>query len=351
MTQTSTPGDTVRSAGEHALIARITARLPRPAWLAVPAGDDAAVVEPEPRAHEVYTTDALVEGVHFDRRIASPADIGHKALAVNLSDLAAMGARPRAALLSLVLPDSLPVADLDGLVEGLLALAARHHVVVIGGNITRSAAPAGGRFAPGDGPLVVNVTAIGSVAPRRVLTRAGARPGDEVYVTGSLGAGAVGLRSLLTGADGADRTANDSLRQRYARPEPRVRAGLMLGRNKAATACMDLSDGLADGVRQVSAASGVGMLIDGSLVPIDAEAAGWCATHGADPLAAALSGGDDYELLFTVRPSQRGRLRAVRREVGELAITRIGTVIRDRRLRVVTPAGERDLPEGFEHFR
>ena len=347
MTQSSIPGETVRSAGEHALIARITARLPRPSWLTVPPGDDAAVMEPEPRTLEVVTTDALVEGVHFDRRWCSAADIGHKALAVNLSDLAAMGARPRAALLSLVLPDSLPVVDLDAMLDGLLELATRHHVTVVGGNVTRSATSSAGVFSPGDGPLVINVTAIGSVAPRRVLTRAGARPGDEVYVTGALGAGAVGLRSLLAGGNAADSAAA----LRYRRPEPRVRAGLLLGRNKAATACMDLSDGLADGVRQLSEASGVGMLIDGSLVPVDGDAAEWCATRGADALAAAFSGGDDYELLFTVRPSHRGRLRAVRREVGELPITRIGTVIRDRRQRVVTATGEQALPDGFEHFR
>ena len=220
MTQSSIPGETVRSAGEHALIARITARLPRPSWLTVPPGDDAAVMEPEPRTLEVVTTDALVEGVHFDRRWCSAADIGHKALAVNLSDLAAMGARPRAALLSLVLPDSLPVVDLDAMLDGLLELATRHHVTVVGGNVTRSATSSAGVFSPGDGPLVINVTAIGSVAPRRVLTRAGARPGDEVYVTGALGAGAVGLRSLLAGGNAADSAAA----LRYRRPEPRVRA-------------------------------------------------------------------------------------------------------------------------------
>ena len=351
MTQSSTTGETVRSAGEHALIARITARLPRPSWLTVPPGDDAAVMEPEPRTLEVVTTDALVEGVHFDRRFCSPADIGHKALAVNLSDLAAMGARPRAALLSLVLPDSLPVAELDAMLDGLLELATRHHVTVVGGNITRSATGSGGVFTPGDGPLVINVTAIGSVSPRRVLTRAGARPGDEIYVTGALGAGAVGLHSLLAGGHATESAAESATVLRYRRPEPRVRAGLLLGRNKAATACMDLSDGLADGVRQLSEASGVGMLIDGSLVPVDSDAAGWCARQGADALAAAFSGGDDYELLFTVRPSHRGRLRAVRREVGELPITCIGTVIRDRRLRVVTATGEQALPDGFEHFR
>ena len=347
MTMAPTVDQTVRAAGEHALIQRILARLPQPGWLVVPAGDDAAVTRPVPREHEVVTTDTLVEGVHFDRRFSSAADIGHRALTVNLSDLAAMGARPRSALLSLVLPDTLPVSDLDALMDGLLGAAAPHNVAVIGGNITRSSAPdATGRCIPGAGPLIVTITAIGSVPARRVLTRAGARPGDEVYVTGALGGAAAGLAALQENP-----AATGDAEARYLRPDARVRAGLLLARNKAATACMDLSDGLADGVRQICNASGVGMLIDSSLVPVDSGAAAWCGRVNRDPLTLALAGGDDYELLFTVRPSARGRLRGVRRAIGELPITRIGTVIRDRRQRVVTDAGEVALPDGFEHFR
>jgi thiamine-monophosphate kinase len=342
---------TVATAGEHALVRRIVEKLGHPDWLAVPAGDDAAVTVPVPREHEVLTTDTLVEGVHFDPRFCGPGDIGHKALAVNLSDLAAMGARPRSALLSLVLPDAYRVADLDALVDGLLAAAAAHRIVVVGGNITRSAAPGvDGAMVPGGGPLVVTVTAMGSVPPRRMLTRGGARPGDEVYVTGSLGGGRAGLAALRSNP-----ASDGEAERRYRRPDPRVRAGLLLGRYKAATACMDLSDGLADGVRQICSASGVGMLIDSSLVPVDSGAADWCTRTGGDArslaLDLALAGGDDYELLFTVRPSARGRLRGVRRAIGDLPITRIGTVIRDRRQAVLVEGEERPLPDGFEHFR
>ena len=347
MTIDSPDAQTVATAGEHALIRRIVSRLARPDWLAVPAGDDAAVAVPVPRELEALTTDTLVEGVHFDRRLSSPADVGYKALAVNLSDLAAMGARPRAALLSLVLPDAYPLAELDALVDGVLAAAAAHRIAVIGGNITRSAAPdAQGTLVPGGGPLVVTITATGSVPSRRVLTRDGARPGDEVYVTGTLGGGRAGLASLR-----ADATAEGEAERRYRRPEPRVRAGVLLGRYKAATACMDLSDGLADGVARIAEASGVGMLIDGSLVPVDGGAAAWCARTGGDARTLAIAGGDDYELLFTVRPSARGRLRGVRRAIGDLPLTRIGTVIRDRRLGLLLDGEERPFPAGFEHFR
>jgi thiamine-monophosphate kinase len=294
----------------------------------------------------VLTTDALVESVHFDHRFVPPDAIGHRALAVNLSDLAAMGATPRAALLSLVLPDALDVAVVDGMLDGLLALAATHGVAVIGGNISRS-----------PGPLVVDVTASGAVKPRRVLRRAGARPGDGVYVTGRIGDALVGLQSLqekcgVAPCGGEEReSAPQVSEQRYLYPEPRVRMGMLLGRNRAATACMDLSDGLADAIRQVAAASQVGMTIDAAALPIADEVRRWHTEKNADLTAVVLQGGDDYELLFTARPSRAGRLRDVKRHCGNLPMTRIGEVTRDRRLTVRTPAGETPLPEGFEHFR
>ncbi len=326
---------TVAELGEHALIARVTARLPRQPWVVVGPGDDAAVIAPAERMLDVLTTDALVEGVHFDRAFCPPDAIGHKALAVNLSDLAAMGAMPRAALLSLILPGTLPVDDVDLLLDGMLALAARHKVAIVGGNITRS-----------PGGLIVDVTAIGAVAKRRVLTRAGVRPGDEIYVTGTLGAGAAVLEMLQAGVVPEGNAAD-----RYLRPEPRVRPGLLLGRTQAATACIDLSDGLGDGLRQLASASSVGMVIDAGALPVDNEASRWAGLRGRDPITAAIAGGDDYELLFTVRPSHRGRLRGARQAMGQLPITRIGVVTKGQDLVLRTAGGDRPLPDGFEHFR
>ncbi len=328
---------TVSSLGERALIERITSRLSLPPWVVVGPGDDAAVIEPERGALEVLTTDALVEGIHFDRRFVPFDAIGHRALAVNLSDLAAMGAAPRVALLSLVLPDTLEVGAVDLLLDGLLALASRHRIALVGGNITRS-----------PGPLVVDVTVTGSVRPRRVLTRGGARPGDELYVTGAIGDATVGLRSLQGGF--ADVEVG-RCHQRYLRPEPRVRAGMLLGRNRVASACMDLSDGLADGVRQIAEASGVGVVVDAAALPISEEARQWHATRTEDAVTAALTGGDDYELLFAVRPSHRGRCRAVEKEMRGVPITRIGAVTKERRLILRGPEGDQELPRGFEHFR
>jgi len=337
---------TVSDIGEHALISRITARLATPSWVVVGPGDDAAVIQPERGALDVLTTDAQVEGVHFDRRFVPPDAIGHRALAVNISDLAAMGAAPRAALLSLVLPDDLEVAFVDALVDGFIALAGRHRIAIIGGNITRSPR-VGVEQAPG--PLMIDVTAIGSVKPRRILTRAGARPGDEVFVTGTIGGAAVGLHSLRTRAD--SNVPNDPNDQKFLRPEPRVRAGVLLGRNRAASACIDLSDGLADGLRQIAGASGVGITVDEAAIPMADGVAEFHRTRAADALCAALAGGDDYELLFTARSAWRGRVRAVRRQVGDLPITKIGVVTSDRQVILRSAAGDRNLPAGFEHFR
>jgi thiamine-monophosphate kinase len=249
---------------------------------------------------------------------------------VNLSDLAAMGARPRAALLSLVLPDTLSVAALDGIVDGVTSLAARHHVALVGGNITRS-----------PGALMLDVTATGAVGRRRILRRSGALPGDEVYVTGTIGDAATGLQMLRERPE-----ANGPCVERYLRPEPRTRAGWLLGANRAATSCVDLSDGLADGAWQLARASGLGIAIDSAAVPVSDAAREWFGRAGGEPLRQAITGGDDYELLFTVRPTHRGRLRGVRRLLGDLPITKIGVVTKAP---AVMLDGE-DMPGGYEHF-
>ena len=330
---------TVAEVGEHALLARILARLPRPtSTVLVGPGDDAAVVATVRNERLVVTTDAIVEGVHFTRAFSSPADVGHKALAVNLSDLAAMAATPRWALVSLVLPGAWPVSDVEDLVDGLTALASRHGVAVAGGNITRT-----------DGPLVVDVTAGGGVSPRRWLTRSGAKAGHEIYVSGAIGGAAAGLEMLA--AQSGSRIPDPVCVERHRRPQPRVRLGVAMGRARAATAAMDLSDGLADALRQVAAASEVGVRIDGEALPIEACAREWWTSRGVDPVSAAVAGGDDYELLFAVPPKSGGALRAIARHVADPPLTKIGVFTKDPRERVLARAGkENALPEGFEHF-
>jgi thiamine-monophosphate kinase len=331
------PTTTVAELGEQAIIERITRRLEMPAWVEVGPGDDAAVVKPPRGRREVLTTDALVDGVHFDQAFVPPGAIGHRALAVNLSDLAAMGAEPRAALLSLALPGGFAVASLDALVDGFLRHASAHRTTLLGGNVTQT-----------PGPLVINVTAIGAVRPHGALTRAGARPGDEIYLTGAVGDAAAGLAMLRASA--AEATAESACAGRYLRPEPRVRAGLQLAHHGAASSCVDLSDGLADGLRQLARASGVGVEVEAGALPISDEARAWHAAAGTDPLAAALGGGDDYELLFTVPPSEQQRLEA--RAAGlDVVVTRIGRVEEGAGASLSDGGALRDIGGfGHDHF-
>ena len=331
---------TVAESGEHALLTRLLARLPRQSSsVLIGPGDDAAVMAPVRNERLVVTTDAVVEDVHFSRESSSPRDIGHKALAVNLSDLAAMAATPRWALVSLILPGGWLVSDVESLIDGLAALAACHGVSVVGGNLTRT-----------DGPLVVDVTAGGEVGPRRWLTRAGARPGDDVWVSGTIGGATAGLEMLRS--EGLAHPPDPGCIERHRRPTPRVRLGVAMGRGRAARAAMDLSDGLADGLTQMASASGCGVRLDGRALPIDRAAVAWWESRGVDPIPAALSAGDDYELLFAVPKRGAGRLRNVVRRVANPPLTRIGVFTQERAGLVVTREGREDpIPKGYEHFR
>jgi thiamine-monophosphate kinase len=334
-----TPQATIATAGEHALIRHIRARLaPAPDWLIVDVGDDAAVYEPQRNALEVITTDAIVDGVHFDRAFTPPFAIGHRALAVNLSDLAAMGAEPRLATVSMALPQTLTLQHFEQIIDGLVALAERTRCRIVGGNITATT-----------GPLAIDITAVGSVGRRRVLTRAGARPGHYVFVSGTLGDARAGLAQLR--ADPAVAAGRSSeLVARYLQPEPRLRLGQQLGRRQAATAAIDLSDGLADGLHQLASASGVGFEIDATALPVREDARGhWGSTE--QTVEEALAGGDDYELLFTVHPRRLGRLKAVERLVAGLKLTHIGTVTRTPGVDIIHGDGRRQpVGAGYEHF-
>ena len=304
-------------------------------------GDDAAVVEPTRGTLDVITTDTLVEGIHFDRSFVSAADVGHKTLAVNLSDLAAMGATPRVAVLSLVLPAALTAVELDQLIDGLLRLAVRHGVSLVGGNITST-----------HGPLVVGMTAVGSVRRRRVITRTGGRPGDELWLTGTVGAAAAGLGYLQHNSTSSPEDTDGIQRciERYRRPEPQVRIGMLLGRNRVARAGVDLSDGLADGLRQIASASGTGAVIDGKSLPLEPAATRWFSSRGLDPLTASVAGGDDYELLIAVPRTNRRRLNAVSRLSRGVPLTRIGELTQQPDLVLRTQEQDHALPAGYQHF-
>ena len=334
--------------GERAIVAHIQRRLPRPpSSLIVGVGDDAAIAAPERGALQVLTTDALVEGIHFERRFSSLEDVGYKALAVNASDVAAMGGTPDLALLSLMLPAGTSMEEIDSLLDGVLEMAALARLHIVGGNITRS-----------PGPLIVDVALTGHVRPRRILTRSGGRPGDGLYVTGTIGAAAAGLEWLrdaagLSSLPPATEPSAGELAEcvrRHRRPEPRLRIGALLGRTRAASACVDLSDGLADAVRQIAQTSGTGAVIDSSALPIHPAARRWFSGHDQDPVGCAITGGDDYELLFAVRPKAGGRLRGLIREARGVPVTRIGELTKDPSMVVKTDGRTDGLPEGFTHL-
>ena len=330
------------SLGERGLVSLIRQRFPDAAGrLHVGIGDDAAVAAPARGELDVLTTDALVEGVHFDLGFCGLADVGYKALAVNVSDVAAMGATPRLALLSLILPPALTIADVEALLDGFAAMADEAGVTLAGGNITSTS-----------GPLVVDVTAIGTVRRRKVLTRSGGRPGDALYVTGTVGAAAAGLGWLQEHQGTAASIPEDFAPcvERYRRPSPRARLGAILGRMGAASACMDLSDGLADAVNQLAEASGTGATVDAHALPIPDAARRWFSGRSGDPVAKAVSGGDDYELLFAVSPKDRGRLRAALRLARGLPVTRIGELTPGPGILLNRDGQLTPFPPGFTHF-
>jgi thiamine-monophosphate kinase len=325
---------TVGDRAELDLVAWIRGRIPPPGPdVVVGIGDDAAVLRPPRGEWLVQTTDTLVDGVHFERAWCPPAAIGRRAVAVNLSDLAAMAARPQWLLLSLALPPDLPVAHFEALVDGAIAEATRGGAALVGGNLTRT-----------PGPLTVDVAATGRVRPRRLLRRDGARPGDTLWVTGSVGAAAAGLAMLRD-----DRGASGPSVDRYLTPVPRWREGLALAAARAARAAIDVSDGLAASVRQLAAASAVGARIDADRVPIDSDTRQWFERRGLPVVESAMAASDDYELLVAVPARAEGRLRAVRARTAT-PLTCIGVVTRDRACVLQRDGVDTPLPEGFLHF-
>jgi thiamine-monophosphate kinase len=336
----SSPDERLGGLDESSLIARIRQRLPAaPDWLIVDIGDDAAVYEPPRNQLEVITTDALVDGVHVDRRFVPPEAIGHRAVAVNLSDLAAMGASPRLLTVSLALPGDLTLAHFDELIGGALALAGRSGARLVGGNLTAT-----------PGPLVVDVTAVGSVHRRRILRRTGARPGDYIFVSGHPGTARAGLAALAeAGARGRDEWP--SLAAQYLLPEPRIALGRALASSAAVSAAIDLSDGLADGLRRLTDAQGLGCLVDAGRLPVSDDARRFWDVRHRDALAETMAGGDDYELLFTARPKTGRRRAAALKTVPGVTVTRIGSVTRERGCWLVDAQGGRTpVAGGYDHF-
>jgi len=295
-------------------------------------GDDAALLAPPPGHELAVSTDALVEGVHFPRGTA-PRDIGWKALAVNLSDLAAMGATPSWALLTLILPQA-DGAFVEAFAEGFSELAAAHRVALVGGDTTR-------------GSLAISVTVHGFVPAGQALRRDGARVGDLVFVTGALGDAAAGLRCLDARSMELAEDMRAALVERLDRPMPRVAAGLAL--REHASACIDVSDGLVADLGHVAKRSGVGIELDARALP--ASPALLAAFDEDACVVLQATGGDDYELAFTVAPERAGDVQRDLARIG-CGATRIGRVVEGEGVRLLDGEGrDIELPRaGWEHF-
>ena len=290
-------------------------------------GDDCALLQPPAGQTLAVSIDTLVEGRHFAAG-TDPAALGHKALAVNLSDLAAIGARPAWATLALTLPSADPVW-LEAFMRGFVELAAEYRVQLVGGDTTR-------------GPRSISVQVHGFVAARDALRRDAGRPGDRLFVSGTLGDAALALRLLAQ-----DRPVDSALRERLDRPQPRIALGrLLAGR---AGAAIDVSDGLTADLRHICAASGVGAQLELARLPLSAPVA---ALASAGDWTAPLAGGDDYELLFSVDPARIADLVGDCAAAGQ-AVTEIGRLVDTSGIRLLYPDGQlsEEIPDGFDHFR
>ncbi len=320
-----------RTAGagmEFQLIERIRRRAAARADVVLGIGDDAALLAPPPGLLLAVATDTLNVDVHFPGETAA-ADIGWKSLAVNLSDLAAMGARPAWASLSLSMPHA-DIAWVDAFLDGFLELSARHGVALVGGDTTR-------------GPLSVCVTVHGFAAPGAALRRDGARPGDDVWVTGTLGDAAAALVQWRAGG-----AADDALRARLDRPMPRIEAGLALA-DGIAGAAIDVSDGLLADLGHVCAASATGAEVELAALPASPALASRFGAEARRAVQAA--SGDDYELCFTAPASRRDGIAALGARIAT-PMTRIGRIVAGGGVRALLPDGsEWNAPRaGHVHF-
>ena len=331
-------GSTAKPGGELALLQTIRARA-----AAIPSsrsrvrlgiGDDCALLRLKPREELAITTDLSIEGRHFRLDWHPPESVGHRTLARGLSDLAAMGARPVAAFLSLGLPRELTVSKdgqrswVDRFLDGLLALAAEHHVPLSGGDLAES-------------PLAIaDIVLTGAVPHGKALLRCGAKPGDRIYVTGSLGGAAAELATLGQSPQSFAQSTATSKTAPHLYPQPRIAQGLWLRKHRLASAAMDLSDGLSTDLTHLCEESGVAAEIDSTALPLGLEAT----------QAMALEGGEDYELLFTAPASAK-----IPRKIAGVAITAIGRIRpakkKQPRVTLLTEAGPQPLePHGWEHF-
>jgi thiamine-monophosphate kinase len=327
-----------KNAGERGFVEFLRARS-RPSFpaLRLGIGDDAAILRPTPGFETLLTSDLLIEKVHFDLRTTSPWELGAKAVAASLSDIAAMGGLPRAFLVSLAVPRRRGIAKafFESLYSGMRAWGSSFGADLAGGDTSHS--PSG---------LMIDILMLGEVEKKRALLRSGAKPGDLVFCTGTPGDSAAGLAVLQKKLKRPDKGAAALMVKRHLSPVPRCLAGRFLSTHRAASACIDVSDGLSSELHHLARESGVAIDIDADAVPLSAAA------RALSPKALdwALRGGEDYELLFTAPPSKFALLQKnFSRQTG-VQLSQIGRVKRGRGVRMRAKGKWRALPDkGYDH--
>jgi len=327
--------------GEFGLIDRVKEAIAPPgAGVVMGIGDDVAVLRARGDKYLLATCDIQVEGIHFLKEAISPYQLGRKAAAINISDIAAMGGLPTYLLVSLALPKETTIEYVDGLYQGLKKETEAAGVQIVGGNMSHSRG------------MMIDIFLLGEVEAEHLLLRSGARPGDKVLVTGSVGDSGAGLALLLDPpADRSGEEAKEVLKA-HLTPTPRLREGRAIARTRIATSMIDVSDGTVSDIAHICEASGVGVRLWADALPISPATRAAAEALGKDPLEWALHSGEDYELIFTAPADKAEELAALVEDETSTPVTIIGEIVEEG-MNLVLPSGE-SLPlepRGWDHFR
>ena len=333
--------------GEFGLISRFQSRLKYHSPQVVKGiGDDCAVLSLENGNYQVLTTDALVESVHFNLKTHTPEQLGWKTMAVNISDIAAMGGQPKFAVLSIGIPKSIPVSFLDRFYKGINKASQKYKVALVGGDTVSSPKH-----------LFINLALLGETWKKKVFTRSGARPGDKIFVTGTLGDSALGLKILESPRKSWKGLEAHKMKcvQRHLKPEPRVDVATWLAKSKyKVTSMIDISDGLTQDLGHILNAGKVGAELFEEQVPISKPLSKYSLINGLSALQLALEGGEDYELLFTLAPEDVNNLGIESITKVDHPVTQIGVITARKGIRLISKTGRSNIlqrPMGFNHFK
>ncbi len=333
---------TLKEIGEFGFIKKVSRGcLIRPESIIKAIGDDAAAFTTDPAQISLITTDLLVERVHFLRNAISGFDLGYKALAVNLSDIAAMGGTARESFISIAIPDDCSLDFLDAIYDGMKDLAAKFHVNILGGDTTGSKVD-----------LIINVVIHGMIAKEEMLCRDAARPGDIIFSTGYLGDSKAGLHLILNDIP-ADSDELRNLLRAHLLPAPHLMEGRLLAQQPAVKAAIDTSDGLSSDLAHIAEESGVGAILYSDKIPVSRDLKSFCEQFNFDAVEYALAGGEDYTLLCTVSPEEAEAVAGNFQKKFNRPLFKIGEIITGKELKVDYPDGSSKsiAPSGWDHFK